>query len=287
MSDPNLARLPPLREVIARHDLGAKRSLGQNFLLDLNLTRRIARAAGDLAAGTTIEIGPGPGGLTRALLEEGAGRLVVIEKDRRFLPALEEIADLAGGRMTIQEADALKVDLEDLGEAPRRVVANLPYNVANKLLTLWLDHLAERPELAERFVLLFQKEVAARLVAQPGEAAYGRLSVLTGWLTEARRLFDIPPTAFVPAPKVTSTLVALDPRPMPRAEAAPRLLAQVTGAAFGQRRKMLRQSLKSLAAPAEELIAAAGLDPTQRAETVSIEGYCALARALSAHLNPE
>lgn len=266
--------LPPLREVIARHGLSAAKGLGQHFLLDLNLTGRIARAAGDLTTGTTIEIGPGPGGLTRALLDQGASRVVAVERDPRCIAALADLVDHAAGRLTVIEADALTLDTRDLGPPPRRVVANLPYNVGTRLLINWLETLSDY----ESLTLMFQKEVALRLVAPPGSPDYGRLAVLTTWLAEARLLFDIGPRAFTPPPRVTSAVVRLTPRPQPLHPADPKLLARVTAAAFGQRRKMLRASLKSLGG--ESLVTAAGLDPTQRAETVDIAGFCALAREL-------
>jgi 16S rRNA (adenine1518-N6/adenine1519-N6)-dimethyltransferase len=268
-----LADLPPLRETIARHGLDARRSLGQHFLLDLNLTRRIARAAGDLAVGTTIEIGPGPGGLTRALLLEGAGHLVAIEKDARAVAAMRELAGLCDGRLAVMEADALTVDPASLGPAPRRIVANLPYNISTALLVRWL-HVA--PALAS-MTLMFQKEVAQRIVAAPGSGAYGRLAVLAQTCAQAQIVMDAPARAFTPPPKVDSAVVRLEPRadaPDDRRLAA---LQAVTGAAFGQRRKMLRASLRPLGG--EALCAAAGIDPSARAETVDIEGFLRLAEA--------
>ncbi len=289
MPEPDPA-LPPLREVIARHGLRARKSFGQHFLLDLNLTGRIARAlpgfvpghGGDLSRGTVIEVGPGPGGLTRALLAAGTARLIAIEKDRRCLGALAELAEAYPGRLEIIEADALELEAADLGTAPRRVVANLPYNVATVLLLRWLGRLAEDPEAFAGFVLMFQKEVALRLVARPQSKAYGRLSVMTQWLCEARPLFDVPPRAFTPPPKVISTVVGLRPRPKPLAPAARALLERVTAAAFGQRRKMLRQSLKALGVDTGALIAAGGVAETARAEALEVEHFCALARALEA-----
>jgi len=271
--------LPPLREVIRRHGLAAKRSLGQNFLLDLNLTGRIARAAGPLDGVTVIEIGPGPGGLTRALIAEGAKRVIAVERDRRALAALAEIAERYPGRLTAVEGDALEFDVSPyLDGGPIRIVANLPYNIATPLLVSWLS--AEPwPPWYDRLVLMFQREVAERIVATPGNKSYGRLTVLAGWRTQARILFDIKPQAFVPPPKVTSALVEL----LPRANPLPckrELLERVTGAAFGQRRKMLRQSLKALGADPLPLLAAAGLDPTARAEEIPVEGFVALARAI-------
>lgn len=279
---PMAETLPPLREVIARHGLAARKGLGQHFLLDINLTRRIARLAGDMSAGTTIEIGPGPGGLTRALLLEGAGQLVAVERDHRCIGALAELGSAFPGRLRIIEADALDVTLASLGAAPRRIVANLPYNVGNQLLVNWLLELAAAPQVAEGFVLMFQKEVAERLVAEPRSKDYGRLSVLTQWLCTVRLRLNLPREAFTPPPKVASSVVTLLPRERPLAECSAEALQRVTAAAFGQRRKMLRQSLKSLGTDAEALIAAAGLRSTARAEELSVEEFCALARALDA-----
>ncbi|MFL9827987.1 16S rRNA (adenine(1518)-N(6)/adenine(1519)-N(6))-dimethyltransferase RsmA [Rhodoplanes sp. SY1] len=280
--------LPPLRDVIRRHDLSARKSLGQNFLLDLNLTGRIARAAGPLAGVTVVEVGPGPGGLTRALLAEGAGRVVAIERDSRAVAALAEVSARYPGRLAVIEGDALAIDPATLvadgtdaaGPAGSsvRIVANLPYNIATALLIGWLS--AEPwPPWFDRLVLMFQREVAERIVAPVGGKSYGRLAVLAQWRCETRMLFDIAPSAFVPPPKVTSTVVQLVPRaaPLPCRLAA---LERVTAAAFGQRRKMLRQALKALAPDPLPLIAAAGLDPTARAETVPVDGFAALARAL-------
>ncbi|HUL09428.1 MAG TPA: 16S rRNA (adenine(1518)-N(6)/adenine(1519)-N(6))-dimethyltransferase RsmA [Candidatus Acidoferrum sp.] len=270
--------LPPLRDVIARHGLAARRALGQHFLLDLNLTRRIARAAGDLSSGTTIEVGPGPGGLTRALLECGARQVIAIERDERCRPALAELEAAFPGRLTTIFADALAEDVSRLGTAPRRIVANLPYNVATPLLIRWL----ERIDAFAGLTLMFQKEVADRLTARPRTKDYGRLSVLTQWLTEPRRLFDIPARAFTPPPKVTSTVVQLTPRSRPAHPADRAALERVTAAAFGQRRKMLRQSLKSLAPDPSALLARAGVPETARAEELDIAQFCALARAMVA-----
>ena len=274
------APLPPLRETIRRHGLDARKSLGQHFLLDLNLTGRIARTAGDLSHGTTIEIGPGPGGLTRSLLSAGAGRVVAVERDERCLAALAELAAAYPGRLETRAGDALETPLAELGPAPRRVVANLPYNVSTALLTNWLDELAQDPDVVETLVLMFQKEVADRLVARPGTKAYGRLTVLTQWLTDARIAFNVPREAFTPPPKIVSSVVKLDPLPSPRASADPDLLQHVTAAAFNQRRKMLRGSLKAISADPQALCAAAGIDPTARAEALSVADFCALARAL-------
>jgi 16S rRNA (adenine1518-N6/adenine1519-N6)-dimethyltransferase len=276
MADP--AVLPPLREVIARHGIAAKRSLGQNFILDLNVTRRIARAAGPLDTGTVIEVGPGPGGLTRALLEEGAAHVVAIERDRCCLAALAELAAAFPGRLELVEGDALKVDPAALAPAPRRIVANLPYNIATALLLRWLDRIGDYQSLT----LMFQREVAERLVATPRSPAYGRLSVIVQWLTEPKILFDLPPRAFVPSPKVTSSVVSLTPRATSLAPAEKGALERVTAAAFGQRRKMLRSSLKTLAVPVEPLFASTGISPTARAEELAVADFCALARALQA-----
>lgn len=270
--------LPPLREVVQRHGLRATKALGQNFLFDLNITAKIARAAGPLDDATVVEIGPGPGGLTRALLAAGAARVVAVERDERCLPALAEIAARYPGRLEVIHADALALDLaaQMAGTGNVRIVANLPYNVATPLLIGWLS--GPWPPWYAAMTLMFQREVALRICAAPSEEAYGRLAVLAGWRTHARMRFDIPPSAFVPPPKVVSTVVALEPitTPLPCAVAA---LERVTAAAFGQRRKMLRQSLKSLGADPLALIEAAGLDPTQRAETVPIEGFVKLANA--------
>ena len=311
--------LPPLREVVARYGLDAKRSLGQNFLFDLNLTARIARAAGPFDDTIIVEIGPGPGGLTRALLEQGA-QVIAVERDPRCLPALEEIAAHYPGRLTIVEGDALEIDIAALvrthapvipdaretsdresranseknanspldlrpvgndNRASARICANLPYNVATALLTRWIA--AEPwPSVFDRYVLMFQKEVALRIVATPKERAdYGRLAVLCGWRTKARILFDVSPAAFTPPPKVTSSVIELTPNPSPL-HCDPRALSRVTQAAFGQRRKMLRQSLKSLGVDAAALLLAAGIDETKRAEEIDVAGFVALANALSA-----
>jgi 16S rRNA (adenine1518-N6/adenine1519-N6)-dimethyltransferase len=272
------AALPPLRDIIKRHGIAAKRSLGQNFILDLNLTRRIALAAGPLDAGTVIEVGPGPGGLTRALLEEGARHVVAIERDRRCLAALAELATAYPGRLELVEGDALKLDPAALTPPPRRIVANLPYNIATALLLRWLDRVGEYQSLT----LMFQREVAERLVATARSPAYGRLSVIVQWLTVPKILFDLPPRAFVPSPKVTSSVVSLRPRATPLAPAEKATLERLTAAAFGQRRKMLRSSLKTLGVPVEPLFASTGLAPTARAEELSVADFCALARALQA-----
>ena len=275
------ASLAPLRQVIARHGIGARRSLGQHFLLDLNLTQRIARAAGDLAGVTVIEIGPGPGGLTRALLAAGAGRIIAIERDERCAGALSELAGAYPGRLEVIRADALTVPAGRLGTAPRRIVANLPYNVATPLLLGWLADISS----FDRLILMFQKEVALRLTAAPGSRDYGRLSVIAQWLTEPKRLFDIPPQAFTPPPKVTSSVVELRPRPAPLA-ADRRTLERVTAAAFGQRRKMLRHSLRALGGDPTALLEAAGIAGTARAEELAVADFCALARTLLAASPP-
>ena len=272
--------LPPLREVIARHGLAAKRSLGQNFLLDLNLTGRIARAAGDLSQTDVLEIGPGPGGLTRALLMHGARRVVAVERDARCLPALAEIAARWPGRLEVVAGDALTLDAAPLLGRPAAVVANLPYNIGTELLVRWLR--ADFPPWWTQLTLMFQREVAERIVAAPGSGAYGRLGVLAGWRTQAHILFDIPASAFTPPPKVTSSVVSLTPRAAPLAPAPLTALEAVTAAAFGQRRKMLRQALRTLGVAPAPLLAAAGVEPTARAETLTIEAFCALARAFAA-----
>lgn len=272
--------LPPLREVVRKHDLMAKKSLGQNFLFDLNLTARIARASGPLEGAQVVEIGPGPGGLTRALLALGARRVVAIERDTRCLPALAEIAAHYPGRLTVIEGDALAVDIPaHLDGGPARIVANLPYNVGTALLTGWVAS-DPWPPWWESLTLMFQREVAERIVAdESAPKDYGRLGVLCGWRTDAAIAFDVPPTAFVPPPKIMSSVVRLVPKasPLPCRLGA---LEAVTQAAFGQRRKMLRQSLKGLTGDVAALIERAGLTPTARAEEIPVAGYVALARAL-------
>jgi 16S rRNA (adenine1518-N6/adenine1519-N6)-dimethyltransferase len=273
--------LPPLREVIRRHGLSARKSLGQNFLLDLNLTGRIARAAGPLDGMTVVEIGPGPGGLTRALLTEGARKVIAVERDERAVAALEQIAAHYAGRLTIVSGDAMMFDPRTYLDGGRaRIVANLPYNIATALLVRWLA--AEPwPPFYDRLVLMFQREVAERIVAPPGGKQYGRLSVLTSWRAQAKILFDVHPSNFVPPPKVTSSVVEI----IPRADPLPcdrRLLERVTEAAFGQRRKMLRQSLKALGVDPLVLLEATRIEPTARAEEIPVEGFAALARALEA-----
>ena len=272
-----VAALPPLRETIARHGLDARKRFGQHFLLDLNLTRRIARAAAPLDGGTTIEIGPGPGGLTRALLLEGAARVVAVEVDPRALGALAELQAAADGRLEVIEADALRIDAASLGPAPRRIVANLPYNISTALLVRWL----QSADAIEDMVLMFQKEVVDRLVALPRTKDYGRLSVLAQHVCEVRRLFDIPPSAFVPPPKVVSSVARLTPRPAAErlADLAP--LEKVTAAAFGQRRKMLRGSLSGLFDDPTAILEGLGLSPTARAEELGVADFVRLAGSLT------
>lgn len=272
--------LPPLREVIAAHGLSAKKALGQNFLLDLNLTGKIARRAGNLAACDVLEIGPGPGGLTRALLAEGARHVVAIERDARCLPALAEVAAAYPGRLTVLEGDALALDPLPHLTPPIRVAANLPYNVGTELLVRWLTPPAW-PPFWDSLTLMFQKEVAERIVAAPGSKAYGRLSILAQWRCDARIAFEIPPRAFTPPPKVTSAVVQLDRLEAPRFPADAAMLSGVVAMAFGQRRKMLRASLKGLGGDVETLLEAAGIAPTDRAETVGLEAFCRLARLVA------
>jgi 16S rRNA (adenine1518-N6/adenine1519-N6)-dimethyltransferase len=277
---PQIDDLPPLREVIRRHGLAAKKSLGQNFLLDLNLTARIARAGGALDGVTAVEIGPGPGGLTRALLAEGAARVIAVERDARAIAALAEIAAHYPGRLSVVEGDALEFDAPaHLAGGRARVIANLPYNIATALLVDWLS--AEPwPPWYDALVLMFQREVAERIVAAPGGKAYGRLSVLAGWRCDARIMFEVAPSAFVPRPKVTSAVVRLVPRAAPLPCDA-QALQRVTEAAFGQRRKMLRQSLKTLGRDPLALLEAAGIAPTARAEEIPVAGFVKLARAFA------
>jgi 16S rRNA (adenine1518-N6/adenine1519-N6)-dimethyltransferase len=282
VSESTLDDLPPLRVVIATHGLSAKKALGQNFILDLNLTRRIAREA-RIAGATVYEVGPGPGGLTRALIAEGAERVVAIERDQRALPALAEIAAAKPGALEIVEGDALEIGepalLARLGVGqPVPVVANLPFNVGTALLVKWLTVEAWPPWWSS-LTLMFQKEVARRVCAQPGLEDYGRLSVLAQWRTQARILFDVSPRAFVPPPKVTSSVLRVEPLPAPRCEARLADLEAVTQAAFGQRRKMLRGSLKALTPDAAVLLEAAGVTGTMRAEDLDLSQFCALARA--------
>src|SRR5690554_1456037 len=268
--------LPPLREVIAEHGLRAKKELGQNFLLDLNLTAKIARAAGDLAEVTVIEVGPGPGGLTRALLAAGAKKVIAIERDERTLPALAQIAAAYPGRLEVISADALEIDYRALASRPTKIVANLPYNIATPLLTGWLSQ-EPWPAWFESLTLMFQREVAERIVAKAGDKQYGRLGVLSGWRTDARIALNLDRNAFTPPPKVTSSVVHMVPRPV-EADIPVRALEEVTRHAFGQRRKMIRQSLKGLGVPLEALLGVLGLTGEERAETLPVATYVELAR---------
>ncbi|WP_454745357.1 16S rRNA (adenine(1518)-N(6)/adenine(1519)-N(6))-dimethyltransferase RsmA [Ciceribacter selenitireducens] len=269
--------LPPLRDVIARHGLDARKALGQNFLLDLNLTQKIARTAGPLEDVTVFEVGPGPGGLTRAILSLGAKKVIAVERDARCLPALAEIADHYPGRLEVIEGDALKTDFEAMAsDSPVKIIANLPYNVGTQLLINWLLP-RTWPPFWQSLTLMFQREVGLRIVADESDDHYGRLGVLCGWRTDAHMAFDVPPQAFTPPPKVTSSVVHLVPRPQPL-ECDVEKLERVTQAAFGQRRKMLRQSLKSLGG--ETLLGKAGIDPARRAETLSVEEFCRIANLL-------
>ena len=273
--------LPPLREVIARHGLAAKKSLGQNFLLDLNLTAKIARQAGDLTQCDVLEVGPGPGGLTRGLLAEGARRVLAVEKDARCLPALAEIAAAYPGRLEVINDDALAIDSLAHLTPPIRVVANLPYNVGTELLVRWLTP-PSWPPVWQSLTLMFQKEVAERIVAKPGSKAYGRLALLVQWRCEARIVMTLPPEAFTPPPKIHSAVVHLTALPEPRFPADPAVLERVVAAGFNQRRKMLRSSLKGVAPDIEAKLAAAGIAPTARAEEIGLDQFCALARAVKA-----
>ena len=266
--------LPPLRDVIAAHGLGARKSLGQHFLLDLNLTDKIARAAGPLASGTVIEVGPGPGGLTRALLRNGARRVIAVERDDRCISALKDLETASGGRLEILQGDARDIDVCALGDTPRRVVANLPYNIATPLLIGWLHSAA----CLQGMTLMFQREVADRIVAEPGRSAYGRLSVLANWRCRTRKLFNLPARAFTPPPNVESAVVALEPYAELPWPADPAMLETLTAAAFGQRRKMLRGALKSLPVDPLALLEGAGIKPTRRAESLHIAEFAALAR---------
>lgn len=270
--------LPPLRDVIASLQLSAKRSLGQNFILDLNLTERIARSGGSLGGITVIEVGPGPGGLTRALLQEGAEKVIAIERDSRCLPALRQISEHYPGRLEIIEGDALEQDIGMLGGSSCRIIANLPYGIATALLTRWLTG-KRWPPAYDRMVLMFQREVAERIVASPGSKSYGRLSVLAQWRSQARILFNLPPRAFTPPPKVASSLVEFVPRGQPADTGSARALESVTAAAFGQRRKMIKSSLRSLNENSDSLLERCGIEPTLRAEQISVSQFCALAHA--------
>ena len=271
--------LPPLREVIAAHGLKAKKSLGQNFLLDLNLTARIARAAGDLSSADVLEVGPGPGGLTRGLLAEGARHVLAVEKDSRAIGALAEIAAHYPGRLGVLNADALEIDAEARLTPPIKVVANLPYNVGTELLVRWLTP-DQWPPFWESLTLMFQKEVAARIVAKPGSKAYGRLAILAQWRTDPRLVMELPPEAFTPPPKIHSAVVHFVALPEPRFPAPAEGLQRLTATAFQQRRKMLRASLKGLHPEISDLLESVGIPPTARAEEIDVERFCALARAL-------
>lgn len=277
---PPIDPLPPLRDVIATHGLSAKKALGQNFLLDLNLTAKIARQAGDLPGSDVLEIGPGPGGLTRGLLAEGARRVLAVEKDARCLPALEEIAAAYPGRLEVLNADALEVDPLAHLTPPIRIAANLPYNIGTELLVRWLTPKVW-PPVWDSLTLMFQREVAERIVAVPGSKAYGRLAILAQWRCDARIVMDLPPQAFTPPPKVSSAVVHLTALPAPRYEADPAVLERVVAMAFNQRRKMLRSALKGLGPDVEDKLTAAGIPPTERAEQVSIEQFCRLAQVVA------
>ncbi len=271
-----LDTLPPLRDVIATHGLAARKSLGQNFLLDLNLTAKIARAAGVLADADVLEIGPGPGGLTRSLLAQGARRILAVETDRRCIPALADIARACPGRLEVINADALQFDPRDHLSPPVKVAANLPYNVGTQLLTRWLSP-PEWPPFWQSLTLMFQREVAERIVAGPGNKSYGRLSILAGWRSQAQLVMDVPARAFTPQPKVNSAVVHIEALPAPRFPADARTLGKIVASAFQHRRKMLRSSLKSLAPDIEDRLHKANIRPTDRPETVDIERFCALA----------
>lgn len=271
--------LPSLARVIANHGLAAKKSLGQNFLLDLNLTEKIARQAGDLRDCDVLEIGPGPGGLTRGLLSQGARRVLAVEKDARCLPALAEIAAVSDGRLQVVQGDALDIDAASMLTPPVRIIANLPYNVGTELLVRWLDP-GVWPPFWESLTLMFQREVAERIVAQPGGKAYGRLAILAQWRTTPRIVMTLAPEAFTPAPKVHSAVVHFTRLDEPRFPADPKVLQRVVAMAFNQRRKMLRAALKGAAPDIEDRLRSVGIPPTERAEQVSLEGFCALARAL-------
>lgn len=274
-SNQQIDALPSLPTLVGAMDMRARKSLGQNFLFDLNLTRRIARSALPLD-GTTIEVGPGPGGLTRAILLEGATQLITIEKDRRAAAVLDSLVTASAGRLTFVEGDALHSALWELGDAPRRIIANLPYNIATTLLIKWLGH----AECFASMTLMFQREVALRITARPGDSEYGRLSILANWKADTEILFDVPPSAFVPPPKITSSVIQLVPLPAPRFPCSQLALEDVTRHAFGQRRKMLRASLKSIGG--EDLLAAAGVNPQARPQDLEIAEFCALARCFEA-----
>ena len=273
-------KLPPLRDVIATHALNAKKSLGQNFLLDLNLTAKIARLAGDLEGHDVLEVGPGPGGLTRGLLASGARHVVALEKDRRCIPALAEISDAYPGQLDVVNADALDFDISSHLTVPIRIVANLPYNIGTELLIRWLTP-KEWPPFWSTLTLMFQKEVAERIIATPNSKAYGRLAILAQWKTNPSIVMELPPEAFTPPPKVHSAVVHFDALAEPRFPAPAGLLSSTVAMAFNQRRKMLRSSLKSASPDIENVLRDAGLEPTARAEEISLEGFCALARRLA------
>ncbi|MFT6580103.1 MAG: 16S rRNA (adenine1518-N6/adenine1519-N6)-dimethyltransferase [Alphaproteobacteria bacterium] len=272
--------LPPLRDIIAKHDLSARKGLGQHFLLDLNLTRRIARAAGNLSEGTVFEVGPGPGGLTRALLLEGATHVVAIEKDHRCVAALQDLVDVSEGRLEVIQADARTFDYAAFRPAPRQIIANLPYNVATPLLINWLRHAEDYSSLT----LMFQREVGDRIIATPGSRTFGRLSVLANWRCQTENLFNLPARAFTPPPKIDSSVIRLIPKDPPPVDAEIAVLETITAAAFGQRRKMLRSALKTLNVDTPALFTSTGIDPTRRAETIDITGFAALARAYNDQL---
>jgi 16S rRNA (adenine1518-N6/adenine1519-N6)-dimethyltransferase len=272
--------LPPLRAVIAEHDLVARRQLGQNFLLDMNLTAKIARLAGDLSACDVLEVGPGPGGLTRGLLAEGARHVLAVEKDARCLPALQQIAQACPGRLDVVIGDALEQDVAARMTPPIRIISNLPYNIGTELLIRWLNP-PQWPPFWDSLTLMFQKEVAERIVARPGSKAYGRLALLAQWRADPKIVLTLPPEAFTPPPKVHSAVVHFTRRDAPLFPADQRVLERVTAMAFNQRRKMLRSSLKGLGADIEDRLRAAGLTPTARAEEISLEGFCALAREVA------
>lgn len=269
--------LPPLRDVIATHGIAAKKSLGQNFLLDLNLTAKIARMAGDLSGSDILEVGPGPGGLTRGLLAEGARKVLAIEKDERCMSALAEIEAAYPGRLQVINADALDINPTQYLNAPIKVAANLPYNVGTELLVRWLTP-KNWPPFWDSLTLMFQREVAQRIVAQPGSKAYGRLAILSQWRSDPKIVLDLPPEAFTPAPKVSSAVVHIKALPQARFEAEAEILNKVVAAGFNQRRKMLRSALKGLTPDIEDRLLSAGIKPTERAEQVPLEGFCALAR---------
>lgn len=270
--------LPPLSDLIREHGLSARKGLGQNFILDLNLTRRIARASGSLEGINVVEVGAGPGGLTRALLLEGARKVFVVERDHRCIPILEQILEHYPGRLEIVRGDALELDLSIIAPSPARIIANLPYGASTEMLARWLG-VEPWPPWYDKMVLMFQKEVAERIIASPGNKTYGRLSVLAQWRSKPRILLNLPPKAFTPSPKVDSSLVEFIPRDEPVEAGSPVALQKVVAAAFGQRRKMLRQSLKGLMHKPENILEAVGIDPSLRAEVLTIDQFCSLARA--------